>query len=491
MQAHRQAERTQVGHRHGAGERWGSGLGAIFLAATVLVLWSSPAQAIPAFARKYDLPCSVCHLPSFPKLNDFGNTFRDHGYQLGNDNDLPVYEALTKGYWPVAFRTTVGYQSATLHHAGDGATAGLSSNLTSGSFGFTGLDILSFGLLARDITYGLVYTPGLGSAGFGAGGDEGDLEAAFVRLDNLFHSNYLMNVKVGKYELELPASEKRSPTLNTPFVIYHYMAGTPYVTSLDNPGLLPTQTYANPNDFGLGENHPGLELSGIRTTPGEGMFRYSLNALSNSDLNTGGSGGGRTLNFYGRVTQSLGGGYGVVSGQRLGLIGVYGEAPTRPSALCLPPNPPCGATGGGGKSFYRVGGDLSLTLLAQLNLIMAYLHGNDSKALFLSQGIVGARDAVWDGGFIELDYNPAQWSEWLFIYRYDLIRNSHQGDPTFSAHFNNVDSHTLMARYNFNISTRVDTTAHVEYNYFKTKGTSPSGNDQMGQTVLAAFDFAL
>src|SRR3989475_13013956 len=50
------------------------------------------AQAIPAFARKYDFACNVCHVPSFPKLNDFGNLFRDHGYQLGTDQELPTYE---------------------------------------------------------------------------------------------------------------------------------------------------------------------------------------------------------------------------------------------------------------------------------------------------------------------------------------------------------------------------------------------------------------
>src|SRR3989454_6877800 len=71
------------------------------------------AQAIPAFARKYDFACSVCHVPSFPKLNDFGNLFRDHGYQLGTDQELPTYEGLTKGYWPVSLRTTVGDRKST------------------------------------------------------------------------------------------------------------------------------------------------------------------------------------------------------------------------------------------------------------------------------------------------------------------------------------------------------------------------------------------
>jgi len=471
--------------------RLGVGMGAILTVSILFSLWSTPAWAIPAFARKYDLPCSVCHVPSFPKLNDFGNTFRDHGYQLGEENDLPTFEALTKGYWPVAFRTTVGYQYATLRHAGDGVTPGLSKELNTGSFGFTGLDILSFGTLARDISYGIVYTPGLGSAGFNSGSTAGggDLESAFVKLDNIFHTKYLLNLKVGKYELDLPASEKRSPTLNTPFVMYHYVAGTPYTTVLGNPGLLLNQTYVNPNDFAIGENHSGVEVSGITQTAGDGVFRYSLNALSNSDLNTSGSGGGRGLSFYGRVSQSFGG-YGVVSGQRVGLFGAYGNVAVNPSAACPAPNP-CPGTGTGNDSFYRIGADLSLTLMRQFNLIAAYMHADDDKQLFLSQGIANGRDAVWDGGFVELDYNPAKWSQWLFIYRYDLVLNSQQADPTFAKNFNNVGSHTLMARYNFNISNRVDTTFHVEYNYFTTKGTSPTNSDQMGQTVLAALDFAL
>ena len=39
------------------------------------------AQAIPAFARKYELKCSSCHvLP--PKLNARGEAFRARGYRL-------------------------------------------------------------------------------------------------------------------------------------------------------------------------------------------------------------------------------------------------------------------------------------------------------------------------------------------------------------------------------------------------------------------------
>src|SRR3954464_3330411 len=61
------------------------------------------AHAIPAFARKYGLPCSACH-EAWPKLNNFGQVFKDNGYQLGNDRDAPIYQQPT--YWPIAFRIT-------------------------------------------------------------------------------------------------------------------------------------------------------------------------------------------------------------------------------------------------------------------------------------------------------------------------------------------------------------------------------------------------
>ncbi|HNI68498.1 MAG TPA: hypothetical protein PKV55_10690, partial [Nitrospira sp.] len=167
------------------------------------------AEAIPAFARKYDFKCNVCHVPGFPKLNDFGNLFRDRGYQLGSEADSPVYEGIGMGFWPVSIRATVGYQAAQVRTEGSG--------ITTGGFGFTGLDLLSFGTLHRDIAFGVVYTPGLGSAGFGTGASDGDLESAFVRLMRLERyfgvksdpGNYLLNLRVGKFELDLPFSEKR------------------------------------------------------------------------------------------------------------------------------------------------------------------------------------------------------------------------------------------------------------------------------------------
>ena len=69
----------------------------LFLAALVMTC-SQPANAIPAFARKYGLRCSACH-ESWPMLNYFGQKFKDNGYQLMNDRDAPIWQ--NPSYWPV------------------------------------------------------------------------------------------------------------------------------------------------------------------------------------------------------------------------------------------------------------------------------------------------------------------------------------------------------------------------------------------------------
>jgi len=447
------------------------------------------ANAIPAFARKYGVACNTCHVPGFPKLNDFGNQFRDQGYQFGAEVDLPTHENITMGYWPLSMRTTVGYQATSVRTDGSG--------VTTGGFGFTGLDILSFGLLHRDISFGLVLTPGLGSAGFGTGASDGDLEAAYVRLNRLERflgvkdepGTYLMNFKIGKFELDVPYSEKRSPTLNTPFVMYHYTPGAPYSGSI---GL---RQYTNPNSFAIGDNSPGVELAGItKTAVTDGVFRYSLAGLSTNTfsgpVSGGGGTGGRNVNFYGRMTQSFGG-YGIVTGQRIGLFGVYGNAPTMANATC----PECLAVAGSGQPFYRIGADVSFTYDGQWNLFGAFVRGNDSKNLFASQAIVNAQNASWNGAFVELDWYPTQlplvgMPGWFFAYRYDLIRNDRQGDPTFAKNYNDVDSHTFLTRYFIHQSNRTDIALHAEYNTYRTKGVGTNRGDSLGQMMLVGFDFA-
>ena len=62
--------------------------------ALLLIIPVKNAFAIPAFARKYQISCQVCHSPAMPRLKAFGDDFAGNGFCNipGGDNafKLPV-----------------------------------------------------------------------------------------------------------------------------------------------------------------------------------------------------------------------------------------------------------------------------------------------------------------------------------------------------------------------------------------------------------------
>src|SRR6516164_5897387 len=85
---------------------WRRFAGGLFFSVVLLssvLIDCRPANAIPAFARKYGMPCSSCH-EAWPKLSPFGQQFKDNGYQMGNDRDAAIFQ--TTVYWQVTFRMT-------------------------------------------------------------------------------------------------------------------------------------------------------------------------------------------------------------------------------------------------------------------------------------------------------------------------------------------------------------------------------------------------
>src|SRR6266404_9692237 len=110
-------------------------------------------RAIPAFARKYGMPCSACH-EAWPKLNNFGQMFKDNGYQLGNDRDAPIFQQ--PAYWPIALRMTPNwhresFDRADIANPGTGNTP-TEGQLTTHGFDLSGMDILTAGTLAKNIS---------------------------------------------------------------------------------------------------------------------------------------------------------------------------------------------------------------------------------------------------------------------------------------------------------------------------------------------------
>jgi hypothetical protein len=62
-------------------ERRSTRLAVALLAAAAVVLMSSRADAIPAFARRYETSCQTCHI-AFPRLTPFGEAFLRNGYRF-------------------------------------------------------------------------------------------------------------------------------------------------------------------------------------------------------------------------------------------------------------------------------------------------------------------------------------------------------------------------------------------------------------------------
>lgn len=65
----------------------------VLLSVAAMVMVSTrESSAIPAFARKYNADCAMCHYAAYPRLNSFGLQFRRAGYrtpvEFGKDQDV-------------------------------------------------------------------------------------------------------------------------------------------------------------------------------------------------------------------------------------------------------------------------------------------------------------------------------------------------------------------------------------------------------------------
>src|SRR5580704_15049985 len=318
----------------------------------------SPASALPAFARKYGMPCSSCH-EAWPKLSPFGQQFKDNGYQMGNDRDAPIFQQAA--YWPSTFRITpIWHRESTSSAPVDGTdsagnTIPSQAHITTNGFDWSGLDFHTAGTLAKNYSfYVLPASDNTGAFHF---------EAVWARLDNLLGSSWL-NIKFGKFELDNLQSEKRILTLSTfggSYQNYHFQPLT------ENPASV-----AIPFTFGIGDNQVGVEWMGHSKND---RTRISASLLSSND----GSPGLPTSRGYdGFISASQAFEAGSLGVQRVGVFGYFGQAPTY--FRYTQGGAGVAGTGIGNKSFYRVG-FIGMWYLKKLDFTTMYFRGWDNAYL--------------------------------------------------------------------------------------------------------------
>ena len=439
-------------------------MGTQWLLVATLLAVVRPAHAIPAFARKYGLPCSACH-EAWPMLNNFGQTFKDNGYQLGNDRDAPIYQQ--PAYWPIMFRVTPNWHRESNNRAaldkvpGNGSSGLVEGTVTASGFDVGGIDIVTAGTLSKNISFFVQPFIGNSSAG---------LSQAWVRLDNLAKSRWL-NLKMGKFELDEPISQERALLLNNTGVLYYNYFFTP-------PG--------DSNFFtGIGNDQLGVEVSGHSSND---YTRYSVAVVNNSNGATG-LPAGQTYNVFTNLNQGF-----EVPGlglQKVGVYGFFGESPTyfqTSNGIRVP------GTGTGNRSFYRAGA-YGQWYFGKFDFQTFYIHGQDN--VFLGNSVpsnqpsklpVGAVGPSWNGGFVEAHYtyNPRL----IAIGKYELIRMSRQANPSIRSNSGNLDTWTIGYRWYPIMNPRAGLAWVQEYSRIVNAATAPlSRKDDISNSYLMGFDF--
>ncbi len=406
--------------------------------APIAVSFTHPASAFPAFARKYGTSCSACHL-GWPIFNQEGQNFRDNGYQFGLGKDDPV--TLSQAYVPISLRTTPAYQYTRLTNQ---ASAGGPVTVQTGGVPLPpGVDILTGGLIAKDISFLLVLS------GFGPDGTS-SAESAWIRLDNLAKTGWL-NLKVGKFELDEPASAHRGVALTYGYAAY---AGHP------SGSLVP---------FDMGENQVGVELDGHDA---RSATRYSLSFTSVNGGEALSGNGWSSPMVYGHVQQAFELGSRILPWVRVGALGGVGWWPTAFAKDADGNDIP--GTGRAHKSFYRAGAEVSWMMgypATPAFFTVAYLHGRDAAGLIqpnpaTGEDLSGSANS-FNGGFIELDWVPFSVpsynaTPWLLFARYDVVRYRRGSGDT--------DGGTLGVRRYLAIGPRAAAAVHLEGHVDRIKG---------------------
>lgn len=441
--------------------------------ATVVFLLSTctSASALPAFARKYGMPCSACH-EAWPMLSPFGQQFKDNGYQMGNDRDAPIFQQAA--YWPVTFRITPIWHRESVNKAGvDSTTAPggtAEAQLTTHGFDWSGLDFHTAGTLANNVSfYVLPSSDNTGAFHF---------ESVWARLDNVAGSSWL-NFKLGKFELDNLLSEKRILTLSGTggfYANYHFQ---PVGESIYG--------------FGIGDNQDGVEWMGHSK---DDRTRVSASLLSSND-GTPGLPTSRGYDGFFAASQAFQ--LGSLGLQRVGGFAYLGQAPTYYQYTSG--GTPIAGVGIGNKSFQRYG-LVGQWYIRKFDITTMFFHSKDNAYLGTNTPSylplpLGARAPTWNGGLFESHYVVSP--QWILINRYELIRMSQQafGGPAtsgytpFAGNLGNTDTLTFGMRYYPFISSRAGFAYHAEYAISRQRGTSPvTASDVTSSSLLFGFDFA-
>lgn len=334
---------------------------AITAAVIIMLMPSEKAAAIPAFARKYQISCQVCHSPGAPMLKPFGDEYAGAGFRMTEyespryfiqtgDDRLSLFREL-----PLAIRID-GFASLNFNDAG---TVDFGSPFV--------VKILSGGELSDKLSYYFYFL-------MNERGEIAGLEDAFLMYSNVLNSG--INLFIGQFQTSDPLFKGELRLTLEPYKIYGVKPENSSVDLKYDRGIMFDKGFSTGTTI-VGEIVNGSGLGAA----GEGY-------LFDKD---------KYKNFMLRINQSVGNSLSV------GFFGYTGKEVISENT----PDPFV-------NQVKMYGPDLALDIDGKLLLNVQYLWRTDSDVSD-ADGEVMLTDVKTQGGFAELIYAPkGDMSKWYF-----------------------------------------------------------------------------
>jgi hypothetical protein len=304
---------------------------------------ASESNAIPAFARKYNMSCKVCHSP-FPKVKPYGEDFAANGFQLpgkepprfakktGDDLLLLMREL------PLALRFELYGQYENSRNVNEDFRTPYI------------LKIMSGGNVFKDISYYFYFF-------FSERGEVAGIEDAFIMFNNLFTDKVDFDLTVGQFQVSDPLFKRELRLEQEDYQIYRVRPGKSLADLTYDRGLMLRYGAPTKTDLVL----EVINGNGIGTTDVFDEDKYK--------------------NFMFRVSQEF------APFLRIGAFGYYGKE--KPDTV--------------DNELYMLGADLTLGN-DKIELNAQYVYREDSNPDMLVPK--PADKVMTQGGFAELIYSP-------------------------------------------------------------------------------------
>ena len=338
--------------------------------ATLITMEARRADAIPAFARKYQLSCSTCHAP-FPRLKPYGEEFAGRGFRMEDASKEPsratydVGDPLLKLPRDLPLAMRMDFYPTYLTGGDDPSRSDFETPWI--------VKLLSGGPITDHVSY-YVY-------GIFEEGESVKLEDTYLQFSSIF--NLPVDLLIGQFQVCDPLFKRELRLERNDYEILKARVGhSPTNLAYDRGIVLAWHAPAEVEVIAQLVNGNGIVAAEGGT--------FDDDSLKNTAL--------RVARQFGPV--------------RLGLFGYWGKQEV--------------SAGGRSNTLSYFGPDLVVDLGAKWQLNLEYLQRRDDDPWFAGQT---GPDVETDGGFAELHYFPqGQDGRWVVSALYNKVESETGGE---------------------------------------------------------------